>query len=135
MKIFDIDAINQIKLFEKITRTELKDIIHKPDTLIYVVPLGQIGRAIGKKGANIRKLRDVTRKKIKIVEFHPIPELFIKNFISPLKPFSITRDKKVIKIEADRKTKALLIGKNQQNLMMLKKILQEYFGDLEIKIK
>lgn len=133
-KKFDSDTIQQINLFEKITRTNLKDLIQKDDTFLYIVQQGQIGKAIGKDAINIKRLTNITKKRIKIIEFNQKPEAFTKNFIHPLKPSSIKVENNVLEIEADRKTKGLLIGKNQQNLKILKNVIQEYFS-LDVRIK
>ncbi|MBU1203695.1 MAG: NusA-like transcription termination signal-binding factor [Nanoarchaeota archaeon] len=131
---FDIDMIHQINLFEKITKSRLKDIIPKQDTLIYIIHPGQIGKAIGKKGINIKKLNKITKKKIRIVEFNLNPKIFVQGFIAPIKPDSIDITNETMEIKADRKTKGLLIGKNQQNLRILKDVTKQYFN-LDIKIK
>jgi N utilization substance protein A len=127
-KKFDLETIQQINLFEKLTGAKLKDIILREETVSYIVQEGEIKKAIGKEGNNVRKLGRITRKRIKIIEFKPNPILFIKNLINPIKPKSIELSGSNIEIEADRKTKGLLIGKNQQNLKVFREILKDYFN-------
>jgi len=128
----DKDTIQTINFFEKITRAKVKNCFDN-NILTFVVNFGEIGKAIGKQGVNVKKLANLTKRRLKIVEFNPEPTIFIKNIISPIKA-EITLEEKVLEIKADTKTKALLIGRNQQNLKDLKKIFNYYFKDIEIKI-
>jgi N utilization substance protein A len=99
-----------------------------------VVNFGDIGKAIGKHGVNIKKYSEMINERIKVVEFNSDSINFLKNLIMPLKVDSIERQDSIININADTKTKALLIGRNQKNLEQYNKVLKKYFS-MEIKIR
>lgn len=126
------DTIQNINFFEKITRAKVKNCFDN-NILTFVVDFGEIGKAIGKQGVNVKKLANLTKRRIKIVEFNPEPTMFLKNLIYPIQ-IEIKLEENLLEIKADTKTKALLIGRNQQNLKDLKKIFNYYFKDIEIKI-
>jgi len=131
--ILDRDLIQKINLFEGLTKARVKDIFNDKGLLI-IVNFGDIGRAVGKNGNNIRKFSGLIKERVKAVEFNPDHLLFLKNLIMPLKADNIEEKDGLINIRADMKTKALLIGRNQKNLELYNKIFKKYFNK-EIKIR
>ena len=132
-----IDTIKTISLFEKITKTKVKDCIEGEAGNIFIVQPGQIAKAVGKHGANIKRLEGLFKKKVKIVEYNDDIIQFIRSYLMPLKSDSIKQDGEIITISSnDTKTKGLMIGKNAQNLRKMEEICQRYFPNLkEIKVQ
>jgi NusA-like KH domain protein len=132
---FDENILKAMSYFEKITHAKLKDCILSEKSTLYIVHEGFIAKAIGKKAVNVHKLQEKLNRKIKIVEFNPNVQQFIKNYIFPLKVTNITQDGSIITIEGeDTKTKGLLIGRNAQNLRNLESVVKRYFDIQEIKV-
>ena len=131
--ILDRDKIQKINLFESLTNAKVKELTDE-DKITIIVDEGEIGKAIGKNGKNIKMFENMLHKKIKIVEFSKDPLKFTANFIHPAKAELIQLNNNNIEIKAkDRKTKGLLIGRERKNLNELEKLLKEYFK-LNIKI-
>ncbi|MEK6862861.1 MAG: NusA-like transcription termination signal-binding factor [Nanoarchaeota archaeon] len=127
------DKIQKINLFENLTNSKVKNILDE-ERLIVIVEHGELGKAIGKKGKNIKMVENIMHKKLKIVEFNDDPIKFVSNFIYPIKVNEITLNDDVIEIkERDRKTKGLLIGRERKNLNELNDLVKNYFN-LKIKI-
>lgn len=135
MKIkYDINIIKYISLFESVTRAKLKDCI-VDNRVIFITNENEIGKAIGKNGNNIRKIENILKKKIKVVEFSNDVQQFIRNMIYPLQAKEIRDDDGNITITGpDTKTKALLIGRESQNLKNLKNAVKRYFPVKDIKV-
>lgn len=129
----DIDLIQRINLFEKLTRARVKGVFNSNGFLI-VVNYGEVRKAIGKNGVNVKKYASMINEKVKIVEFNNNPVTFLKNLIMPLKVEKIEKEDGFINISADHKTKGLLIGRNQKNLEEYNKVFKKYF-DMVIRIK
>jgi len=131
---YDINLMKYMQLFENLTRAKLKDCIAS-EQLIFIVEENEIGKAIGKKGSNVKRLEGLLNKKIKIVEFNPNIRQFIRNYILPLQVKEITEENGIITIVGpDTKTKGLLIGRERKNLDNLKDIVQRYFKIEDIKV-
>ena len=131
--LLDKDKIQKINLFENLTNSKVKNILDE-ERLIVIVEHGELGKAIGKKGKNIKMVENIMHKKLKIVEFSNDPIKFVSNFIYPIKVNEITLNDDVIEIkERDRKTKGLLIGRERKNLNELSNLIKGYFN-LKIKI-
>ncbi|MBW2977214.1 NusA-like transcription termination signal-binding factor [Candidatus Woesearchaeota archaeon] len=132
---YDVNTMKFISLFESITGAALKDCFEQNSRLIFVVKQGEIGKAIGKRGLNIKKLERVLRKKIKIIEFNPELLQFVQNIVFPSKVKEIKQeDSTVIITPPDSETRGYLIGKSAVNLRNTEEIVKRYFDITEIKV-
>ena len=87
MKIkYDLSLITLIALFEKTTHAQVKDCFQDNvlSRLTFVVQLGELSKAVGKFGANVKHLEAKLKKKIRIVEFDPDKLVFIRHMVLPL---------------------------------------------------
>jgi transcription termination/antitermination protein NusA len=131
--IYNKDIIGFITFFESMTHTGVKDCIDGQQ-LIFVVDQGDIGRAIGRQGSNVKRLEAALKKRIKIVEFNPDAAQFLKNLISPLKAEVSEQDGMLVMSSDDTRTKSLIIGRNAQNLEGYQNIVRRYFSDKTLKV-
>ena len=132
---YDIALMQYMSLFEGITKSKIKDCISTEDFLIFIVNENEAAKAIGKKGVNVKRLQEMFKKKIKIVEFSNDKLKFIKNFIAPLKAQEIKEENNIVFIKGDdNKTRGLLIGRNAKNLEGLKNIVKRHFEFEDIRV-
>lgn len=129
----NLEEIQLINIFERITRATVKDFFEL-NQLVFIVDESEVGKVIGKKGSNLKRMESLLKKKIKIVGFNKDPIKFLKNYVNPLILKSVNLEKDILKISADRKTKGLLIGRNHKNLEVLKELFKRHFK-LEIMLK
>ena len=136
MTKLDLQTIGLITTFEKVTRVHVKNVyIDKRKQVIFFVNEGDAGKAIGKSGANIRKLTHLTKKKIKVIEYNAEVKEFVKNCIAPAKVDAIKVEDNKITLQAnDRQIRAQLIGRGKENLEELNKLVKRYF-DVEITVE
>ncbi len=132
---YDLQLIGFITTFENLTRASVKDaFLDKHHQLVFVVKQGEAGKAIGKHGSMIRKVSYLLKKKIKIIEYNDNVIEFVKNAIDPLKA-SLEEDGDTIILHADStQTKAMLIGRNRENLEQLNALVQRYFPTKHVKV-
>ena len=126
----DQRLIGYITTFETITRCHAKDIVLSPDgLLLFIVPAGEGGRAIWRKGMHVAKLRSLLKKSIKIVEFSEAVEEFVAHIIDPVVADEIVVGNGVVKIMVkDGNSKGKLIGRGGKNLKLLQKLVEAYFS-------
>ena len=128
------DIMGFMTFFESMTRTRLKDcLVDNNSQIIFVVEKGLTGKAIGKNGANAKRLENALKRKIKIVEFNPLPIEFIRGLISPLKAEVSEEGSTIVLQSSDRNTKSMLIGRDARNLKNYESIVKRYF-DKTIKV-
>jgi len=133
---YDINVMKFISMFESATGAQLHDCFMQDEKIIFVVKRGQIGKALGKKGINIKKLENMLKKKIRIIEFNEDALQFVKNAVHPLQIKDITEEAGIITITPiDSKTRGYLIGRGAANLRNTEAVVQRYFKDIkEIKV-
>ena len=138
MKIkYDMQTIQWMSLFEKITRARLKDCFTHNNKLCFLVEEGQLRKALGPQKKNLIRLESLLNRKLKIIEYKDDLLKFIVNVFAPLKVAKIeeTEEGVVTITGPDQKTKGLMIGARAQNLRNYEQIVQKYYPTLkEIKI-
>ena len=132
---YDSDLMKLMTLFESMTGAKVKDCIAN-EKLIFVMEENEMGKAIGKNGVNIKRMENMLKKKIKLVEFSSDVLQFVKNVIYPIEVSGIIQEDNIIKIHGkDTSTKAMLIGRERQNINHLSDIVKRYFNIKEIKVE
>ena len=137
MKIkYDINLMKYISLFETITGAKVKDcLVDNFGQLFFIVYEGEIGKAVGKKGSNVRKIEGLLKRKFRVVEFSDDLIGFVTNLIYPIKLKTTEEKEGILYIkDLDTKTKALLIGRNATNIKNYESIVKRYFKIEGIKV-
>lgn len=130
------ETIQLMQLFEMVTKVHLKDCFFGKERVIFIVPENDIIRAIGKNGANIKKIEEKINKRIKLVGFSDNVCKFIKSFLYPIKAEEIKLEEGVVIIKVNgTREKGLIIGRDRQNLNYLKEIVKKYFKVDDIKVE
>jgi N utilization substance protein A len=132
------EEIKYINLFENMTGASVKDCILQ-EKVFFVVKQGQMGLAIGRKGANIQRLTETIGKPIEIIEYSDDPETFVRNILRPASIRNVTittrPDNKVVAIlDVLRRDKGLAIGPKGKNIERAKTLMERHhnIGDIVI---
>ncbi len=124
------ENIRYINIFEDITGTKVKDCIvdNEMNKIIVVVEQGKIGRAIGKGGSNIKKIKRLLNKNIEIIEYSSDIMEFITNIMGNICVKNVKilekNGKKCVYIEVPQKEKGIAIGKRGQRIKKVKMLLR-----------
>ena len=130
----DQDMLGLSSILERKTGVSVKDCFQEDGVVYFIVPPGQLGKALGRGGENIRALQNHLGKKIKVIEFREQVADFVRNVIYPLKVEGITEDDEAILIkDSNYQTKSVLIGREGKNLRVLNRAVQRFFGK-EVKV-
>ena len=132
--VYDIKLMQYISLFENLTKAKVKDSYLKDKGIVFIVEKGGLFKAIGKNGANIKRIENMLNRRIKIVEFDENTEKFVKNLIKPVEvEVSLIGQNVEIKPKEAR-TKGLLIGREGKNLKELKDIISRHYKVDSVKV-
>ncbi len=135
-RVIDIKIMQIMALFDKITRADLRDCILSEGQALFVVEQNNIGKAVGKQGANVRKLEKALKRKIKIVEYSEDVSVFVKNLYYPLKAADVQVADGIVTVwPKDMVTRGQMIGRNASTLRNVESIAKRYFDVKEIKIE
>ncbi len=99
--------------------------------VIYVVKIGDMGLAIGKKGENIRRMQTVLGKKIEMVEYAESMDEFIANIFRPAEIDYIRKKNTDTQVDVFLRNKndiGIAIGKGGCNIEKGRILLKRFFG-------
>ena len=134
------DCMRLISQFESLTGAGSRDCVidERNGRLIFVVNPGDMGLAIGKKGASIKKASEVMGKKIEVVEYSSNPQQFIKNCFLPAQVTSMTFDgeqgEQSVQVEVRDEDRGIAIGKEGKNIFKAKKLAQRQHNIIDVQI-
>lgn len=124
------NTLRYISLFERVTGTRVKDCIETEEKLVFIVNNGHISKAIGRRGDNITKLKEMLNKSVQVVEYSDDPERFIKNIFRSYKPSKVEIESRGNVIHAtvtvDSQVKGKAIGREGKNLKLARDILSRH---------
>lgn len=124
--VFDTETIRLMALFENLTGVPVKDCIISEDTVYFIVEEGKVAIAIGKNGCKVRNVEKMIGKTVKLFEYSKDLTNFVKKLMPQVNEIRIkNEDKKVtVEVKVDKKSKALVIGRNGKNIKIIKEILK-----------
>ncbi|MFH1682889.1 MAG: NusA-like transcription termination signal-binding factor [Candidatus Woesearchaeota archaeon] len=132
--IFDQEILGIMNLIGRLSQARLKDCFKDDDTYYCTVERGDIGKAIGKGGITINRIKQSVNKKVKMIEFGSDAADYVRNFIYPIKVEEIKEENGVVSVfGGDKKTKSILIGRDGRNLKLLNKAVKRFY-DVEVKV-
>jgi N utilization substance protein A len=130
------ETLRCMQLFESVTSVRAKEVLEE-DTVVFLVDKGKLGQAIGKGAHRLKRLEELLKKKVKIVEFDD-EENFIRNLF---KPFPLTsldiRDEtagRVAYVSVEPKDKGKAIGERGKNLHIVKKLVRKYYDIVNVVV-
>ena len=134
------DCMRLISQFESLTGAGSRDCVvdDRNGRLIFVINPGDMGLAIGKKGASIKKASEVMGKKIEVVEYNNNVEQFLKNCFLPAQVTAIVfdgeGDQVTATVEVRDEDRGIAIGKDGKNIFKAKKLSlrQHNIADVQI---
>lgn len=123
----DNQTLLHISLFERITKTRVRDCVDADERIIFMVDDGFITKAVGKNGENVSKLRKSLNKTIQIIEYSDDPVQFVKSVFHPYEVENVELETRGNQIHATVKVnptlKAKAIGRQGRNLRVFRDII------------
>lgn len=135
------DCMRLISQFENLTGASSRDCIidDRNQRIIFVVNPGEMGRAIGKKGASIKKASEEMGKRIEVVEYSTTPEQFIKNCFLPAKVTSVEFEgeggERIARVVVPDEDRGIAIGKEGKNIFKAKKLSQRQHDIADVQLQ
>ena len=130
-----------ITILQGVVNVTIMDCIvdEEENKVVFVVSEGQAGLAIGKRGVNINRLKELISKDVEIIEHSSDPAKFIKNCFLPIVIREINlqerRNGKTATVEVDNKDKGRAIGRSGKNINKIKNLVLRQFDISDVMIK
>ncbi|MHA1654869.1 MAG: NusA-like transcription termination signal-binding factor [Candidatus Thorarchaeota archaeon] len=124
-----------IATFERITGASAVDVVRDDEAgrLIFVVRPKQLGRAIGRGGANVRSASDVFGKTVDVVELADTAEEFVKSALAParVERVRIVEDRNgslIAQVTVKNEDRGIAIGRDGRNVARARILAKRHFG-------
>lgn len=135
--------MKMIAQYEKLTGAGARDCVadDKFGRILFIINPGEMGLAIGKKGASIKKASDVFGRKVEVVEYNDNKAQFIKNCFMPVKVLNVEfkideeLNSEIAVIEVAEEDRGLAIGKEGRNIIKAKKLALRLFDIANVELK
>ena len=135
------DQLGLISIFQNMSGATVRDCIvdEKGGRLIFIVNKGQMGLAIGKRGATIQNIERVVKKPIEAVEWSDDPAEMIRNALDPSAVQEVRLTDKLdgtksISVVVDARRKGAVLGRGGKNAEKVRLIAKKYFDINSVQI-
>ncbi len=128
--VFTEETLRLVGLFQEITRSTVMDCIDGGDRVLFVVKAGEVGRAVGKKGENINRLKNAFNKDVQVVEYSEDPLEFVRNVFRNYDVRNVELEERngirhaTVTVDPARKGRA--IGKAGKNLRLARNLISRH---------
>jgi N utilization substance protein A len=136
----DNDAIKCMALFESLTNAAVRDCMINDMAVVFLVAKGELGRAIGKKGANITRVRSAFGRQVLVFEDSENIEDFIRSLFGSIPISNINihdkMDSKTAYVTVAETDRGSAIGRGGERIKVCRTMLQRKFNcDLRLNSK
>jgi N utilization substance protein A len=125
------DQIRLMAVFESITGVLAKDCIFNNKNAVFIVDEKNMGKAIGRGGQNIKRLQQITGRKVEIIGFSEEPQKFLKNIFHPAHILAVNvqekNGRKIAQIHMDRESRRIFERKIDSRLRLARELAKRYF--------
>jgi N utilization substance protein A len=134
IRVVELDdkGLGYFTQFESVTRVMPSDYLETAGWLLFLVDMPHLGKAIGKKGANVRKLAEMFRKKVVVIGDSNDIETFVRNFfnnvdITSIELIDIMGEKNIV-LTVSENDRGIAIGKEGERIKAAKEFLKRKFN-------
>jgi N utilization substance protein A len=127
------ESIRTIALFERVTKTHARDCLITDSCIYFLVDPEKVGLAIGKNGNNIKEVKKLIGKSVKVFGYSNDPVALINNLIPNIK--NIETNNSTITLTIPGEDKITVIGKNGNNIKAFNEILNRHSSIKRIRLR
>jgi N utilization substance protein A len=135
------DQLGLMSIFQNMSGATVRDCIvdDKLGRLIFIINRGQMGLAIGKKGATIQNIERVVKKPVEVVEWSDDPAEMIRNsldprFVGEVRISDRLDGTKGASVVVDPRKKGAVLGRGGRNAEKARLIAKKYFDIANLQI-
>ncbi len=128
------DEIFYIKEFSAVSGVMPKDCIVDENTIAFVVKEQSMGKAIGKKGVNIKRLSSKLKKKVEVFSLGKDEEEFIKKALPHNDLIEAKKENDILTLRMDSTAKREVLS-NRRKFNRIKKIAERNYNIHDIKLR
>ncbi|MFH1107539.1 MAG: NusA-like transcription termination signal-binding factor [Candidatus Micrarchaeota archaeon] len=132
------EELQLLNALEQMTGAKATDVVATPESMIFVVEEGDVGKAIGRGGSNIARLRERLGKNVEVVAGSSDYRMFFNGLFSPavVRQYVEREDNGVKKLDVlvDESQRGIAIGRNGEKVKKAKLFGKRYFNYVDVRI-
>ncbi|MDA4124579.1 MAG: NusA-like transcription termination signal-binding factor [Thaumarchaeota archaeon] len=135
------EEVSLLSMFQGMTGATTRDCIvdEKRNRLIFVVAKGQMGLAIGKEGASVKKAERAVRRPVEVVEWADDIEGLVRNalgakYVQEVKLSESLDGTQGVVVVVDSRKKGAVLGVGGRNAEKVRLLAKRYFGVNNVQI-
>lgn len=132
------EEILLVNALEKATGTHANDVIAMENSIVFLVKKGELGKAIGKRGANLKRLEQSLGRNVDLVEDSNEAMGLLANFFHGIVFQGIEEKnvggKKTIVLKVNSNQKGLAIGRKGERINCARTLLRRRFAIDKLRI-
>jgi N utilization substance protein A len=135
------DELSLMSMFQGMTGATARDCLidEKRDRVIFVIAQGQMGLAIGKDGASVKKIERAVRRPVEVVEWADDLEGLVKNtlgakFVLEVRTSDRLDGTKGVVVVVDSRKKGAVLGLGGKNAEKVRLLAKRYFDVSNVQI-
>lgn len=124
------EARRYIALFDDETDVPAVDCLVDEDRLVFVVPAGTMGQAIGPGGDHVQRVESALGRDVTVVENADTAANFVANALAPAAVYNVTiseNDRTVAYAEVDIEDRGVAIGKGGRRIDFARRLAKRHF--------
>ncbi|NPA86963.1 MAG: NusA-like transcription termination signal-binding factor [Candidatus Diapherotrites archaeon] len=126
------DQIRMMAAFESVTGVLARDCIFDDRSAVFVVDERSVGKAVGKKGQNVKKLQNLLNRRVEVIGYSDDPVRFLKNIFHPAHILAVNvidkNGKKIARVHIDKESKRIFERKIESRMKIAKTLAKRYFN-------
>ncbi len=135
------DELSLMSMFQGMTGATARDCVidEKRNRVIFVIAKGQMGLAIGKDGASVKKIERTVRRPVEVVEWADDVEGLVKNslgarFVQEVRVSDRLDGTKGVVVIVDSRKKGAVLGLGGKNAEKVRLLARRYFDISNVQI-
>lgn len=128
----DAETLALMRAFEGACSVQPVDCVETERRVVFVVPGDLVGKAVGKKGSNVRRLEDRLQKPVQVVGYSDDPADFAENFFFDVDVEGVEveehGDRRVVRVKVDPREKGRAIGRGGSNVKLASELAKRHHG-------
>jgi N utilization substance protein A len=135
------DQLSLMSMFQGMTGATAKDVMvdEKRDRVIFVIAQGQMGLAIGKDGASVKKIERAVHKPVEVVEWADDVEGLVRNtlgakYVQEVRVSDRLDGTKGVVVIVDSRKKGAVLGLGGKNAEKVRLLAKRYFDVSNVQI-
>ncbi|MDG7016424.1 MAG: NusA-like transcription termination signal-binding factor [Nitrososphaerota archaeon] len=135
------DELSLMSMFQEMTGATARDCLvdEKRERVIFVIAQGQMGLAIGKEGASVKKIERAVRRPVEVVEWADDVEGLVRNalgakYVQEVRVSDRLDGTKGVVVVVDSKKKGAVLGVGGRNAEKVRLLAKRYFDVSNLQI-